>query len=113
MKIKVLHTAQSNGKSIKLKQIWREGQYAIFQEIGSDQNFEVIRIKQRKPNLAWKGEEEYDLIESYPSAESWGLNGFTCCSLERAQAKVKAMREGEAVALSEAAIRDEGAKNVE
>ena len=62
MRIKTLDTHRK-ARKIELEQIWREGPFAIFKEVGKDRNYEVIRIHTRQPREAWGETQDWDLIE--------------------------------------------------
>jgi hypothetical protein len=62
----------------KLKQICREGNYAIYKMINRD-SYEVIRIK------------KLNNTEYYPPSNSWSVDGFTCTSKEDAYERLEQM----------------------
>lgn len=64
---------------------------------GSQRSFEVviIRVARRKPvnangKVSWIECEPY---ECYPSSDTWGLCGFTCCSEEAARQKYELLND--------------------
>lgn len=83
--VKALSEIVRNGNVI-LKQVWRDSEYAVFQQVDCAHNFEAVRIR--------KGQGR----ETYPPSETWGVEAFTVNSLPDALAKVQSMREREKVA---------------
>lgn len=83
--VKALPETVRNGNII-LRQIWRDADYAVFQQVDCGFNFEAVRIR--------KGQGR----ETYPPSETWGVEGFTVNSRADALAKVEAMRQRETVA---------------
>lgn len=81
----------------KLKQIKRQGNIAIFlRSKKSFFHYEVVRIKSHNGyNLNIKGiNKEVIAKEYYPYCESWGVDGFTYPTLERAEEKFKELING-------------------
>lgn len=73
-------------------QILREGDWAIFKKIRTAlwkphlAHYEVVRIRSHDGfTLAGK---TFPPAETYPSSEKWGVDGFTCATLARAQEKL-------------------------
>lgn len=70
----------------KYKQIHREGIYAIYERVYSNNNtnlhYEVIRIQSHNGIII--AGNKIAPSEYYPSSNSWGLHGFTCTSRENA-----------------------------
>ena len=89
----VLPLEWSNG-SWTYTQESRDGDIAIYQQKhkeGSALRFEVIRVQQLEEKPLPKGGIR-EAGEYYPSSSSWGKNGWTCFTLEEAQALAQTLR---------------------
>lgn len=94
---KIKESFYSKGFNFNL--IERDGNFAIFSKVLRQSfskqpniHYEVIKIAIGKPNPMFDKNPEYDFIEIYPSSESWGTNGFTCFTLERAKEKLEELK---------------------
>jgi hypothetical protein len=75
-------------KGFTYKQIKREGGKAIFSQTreGTDlNNYEVVKIGRH--NGYTMGGAYIEPSETYPGSSLWGISGWTCQSLEAAEAK--------------------------
>ena len=80
-------------KGFNHKQVHRDGSFAIYcrwrDESPDHKHYEVIRIQSHNGySLAGK---DYPPSEFYPSSNSWGLNGFTCGTKEKAYERLDRM----------------------
>ena len=77
------------------QQIWRSRMVAIYAQRRTSKPdkiaaYEVVRLRQSDPHpLAKQG--QWDQVEVYPSPEKWGLEGFTCQTLDRAYKRANLM----------------------
>jgi hypothetical protein len=76
--------------SYTFKQIFRDGNLAIYQQTGEngDVHFETVRIRKHKQDFHNKRAGD----EYYPSDKAWGVDGFTFLSLESAKQKLKELK---------------------
>jgi hypothetical protein len=74
------------------KQVHREENIAIYEQWkhGRVQTWEVVRIR-IAPACTYPNGASYPEREIYPYSESWGVNGFTCITFERAIYKAQEM----------------------
>lgn len=86
--IQLKTTFTKNG--FDFQQVKRDGEYAIYKKTGTGKPcrgicFEVIRIQSHTGRIFPNGQIAPP-SEFYPSSESWGIDGFTCQTIERAEA---------------------------
>ena len=84
---KVIPT-EFNKKGFHYKQVKREGGKAIFlqtREGTSLNNYEVVKIGRH--NGYTMGGAYIEPSETYPGSSLWGISGWTCQTLEAAEAK--------------------------
>ena len=84
----------------QFRQLWREGNVALFEKSKSENNrsFEVVRIQRRNARLAFG--KTLPASEVMPSSERWGKDGWTYTDLEHARQKFRTLVEAqEGVAL--------------
>jgi hypothetical protein len=75
-------------------QICREGDFAIYSRKYSDSekvHYEVIKVLSHNGYAI--GGEIYPPSEYYPSANSWGTDGFTCVTKEDAYKRLEKMMQ--------------------
>lgn len=82
-------------KSYTYKQIKREGDIAIYtqQMTGNHQatiRYEVVRIGRH--NGYTLGGAIIEPAETYPGATQWGINGFTCLTMEAAEKRFEQLK---------------------
>lgn len=70
------------------KQIKRVGDVAIFEQSSSkwpsgDVRYEVVKIGRHKGY--YMGGQKIEAAETYPGNSLWGIQGWTCTNLERAE----------------------------
>ena len=85
--MKMIKTQFARGRFYH-KQIKRVGNVAMFERSGlnsSDSHFEVIKISSH--NGYKMGGAYIEAAETYPGASLWGIQGWTCTTLERATKK--------------------------
>lgn len=79
-------------KGFTFNQIKRDGNKAIFKKTkGTVTSYEVVSISSHKGYEL--GGQKIEPAETYPSTSQWGIKGFTCTSLERAESKYKTLKE--------------------
>ena len=73
----------------EFKQLWREGKIALFQKqkAGGVVSYEVVKIQAKPERVMF--EHAVPFHEAMPSSETWGTNGWSFCSLDRAKAKFR------------------------
>lgn len=84
---------EKDGYTLRLVQ--RQGPFAIFRQSkpgAATEAFEVIRIELGKPHP--RDTNQSGLVERYPSAESWGVDGFTFLTLQAAEIKLLSLSKG-------------------
>lgn len=80
----------------EFSQICREGDFAIYSRKYFDSenvHFEVVRVLSHNGYAI--GGEIYPPSEYYPSANSWGTDGFTCVSRAAAYKRLEKMMEND------------------
>lgn len=50
-------------------------------------HYEAVRIDQGPPHHLSTTDQEYDLVENYPSSEEWGYSGWTYKTLKEAETR--------------------------
>lgn len=84
-------------KNFTFKQICREGNFAIYERWNDsypdNKHYEVVKIQSHN-GYAIAGN-SYPPSEFYPSANSWGINGFTCVSRDLAYKRLDKMMSDE------------------
>jgi len=81
-------------KGFTLTQIKRDGNKAIFKKTKTGHalaSYEVIVVSSH--NGYELGGQKIESAETYPSSSLWGIKGFTCTSLERAEVKYKTLKD--------------------
>jgi hypothetical protein len=81
-------------RGFDLAQVERRGQLAIFEQRHPSTArswFEVVRIRATTPHPLADNPEGWERVESYPSAEAWGADGWTLPTLEAALEKLNAL----------------------
>lgn len=82
-------------KSHVYEQVKREGTVAIFKQSHKENpdkfRYEVVRIG--KHNGYTLGGTHLEPAETYPGASQWGINGFTCMTMEAAEKRFNKLKE--------------------
>jgi len=81
-------------KGFTLTQVKRDGNKAVFKKTKVGYTFvsyEVVVVSNH--NGYELGGQKIEPAETYPSSSQWGIKGFTCTSLERAEVKYKTLKE--------------------
>jgi len=71
--------------------VYRDGPWCIYRQTkpGTQiERFEVVRLKVLPAETHWQTGKQMEERESYPSAEEWGLRGWTCLNLEAAHRRL-------------------------
>ncbi|GDX12091.1 hypothetical protein LBMAG57_38630 [Verrucomicrobiota bacterium] len=81
------------------RQFTRQNNLAIYEQMkrGKVYSYEVIRIRRRRA-VEIKGS-VYPEREVYPRSEDWGADGFTCCTLTEAHARLHRLQKEEVSAV--------------
>lgn len=85
--------------SFHYRQLTRQNDVAIYEQSKNRRvfSFEVVRIR-RMPPIEIKGS-VYPEREVYPRSEDWGADGFTCCTLTEAHARLHRLQKEEVSAV--------------
>lgn len=78
-------------KGAKFVQIKRIGDIAIYERHKCGVTFEIVKIKRHQGYFL--GGNYIKPAETYPSSSTWGTDGFSCSSLERAGIRFQEMLE--------------------
>ena len=82
-------------KGFTYRQVKREGDLAIFEQTRKDshiQNYEVVKIGRH--NGYTMGGSYIEPSETYPGSSLWGIMGWTCTSLDSAESRFIALKQG-------------------
>lgn len=76
-----------------LKQVERKGSVAIYSQSkgGAVISYEVIKVQLRPAEIIHG--KPYPERETYPGNEKWGLEAWSCVSLERAKLRLNGMAQ--------------------
>jgi hypothetical protein len=94
----------------RYNQVWRNEHFAIYEQRtkapSSYLRYEVVRIRVRKAQMVPSGTVIPER-EVYPRSEAWGRDGFTCYTMNEAQALVSELQRNEAPESSDNAASNE------
>ena len=91
---------EHDDKTFTYTQVEREGDLAIFcqaHKVTAAQRFEVVKIRVQ-PAHTWPNGTTSPEREAYPGSNSWGALGWTCFTLQAAQALARALRTAQEAA---------------
>lgn len=79
--------------AFRYRQVERIGDLAIYHQTegGSHRSYEVVKVR-RMPERNIKGR-VLEAGEVYPRSERWGIDGWSCPTLERARAKLAELQK--------------------
>jgi hypothetical protein len=91
---------EHDDKTFTYTQVEREGDIAIFCQAHKayrSQRFEEVKIRVQ-PEHTWPNGTTSPEREAYPGSNSWGALGWTCFTLQAAQALARALRTAQEAA---------------
>lgn len=83
-------------KGFDLKQLFRDGKFAIYEQSKSEHNFKKYEVVVIESHNGYEiAGQHFPPAEMYPSSAQWGVKGFTLDSYDDALNKIKYLKKVE------------------